>query len=166
MEYDAGHWIRALGLTAHPEGGYFRETYRSEEQFAAGALPARFSGPRPFLTSIYYLLRSGERSLFHRIQSDEVWCFHCGCALRLVSISPDGALEEALLGGEPGGTFQSVVRAGCWFGAYPARADSYSLVSCIVAPGFDFADFELASRAQMLRSFPELSGVIRLLTNP
>ncbi len=166
MEHDAGHWIQTLGLAAHPEGGYFRETYRSDEMFAAGALPERFSGPRSFLTSIYYLLRSGERSLLHRIKSDEVWCFHHGCALRLVSISPDGVLDEVLLGGGPEGRFQSVVRAGCWFGAYPADADSYSLVSCIVAPGFDFQDFEMASRADLLRRFSEQGGVIQLLTNP
>lgn len=138
-------WIRHLGLEAHPEGGHFKEVYRSDERIARSALPGRYSGDRAFATSIYYLLRSGEISRKHRIQSDEIWHHYDGSALELTIHGPDGRPARHLLGKNPdrGETPQLVVPRGLWFEARVAAPDSFVLVGCTVAPGFDFADFEL-----------------------
>jgi uncharacterized protein len=153
-------------MQPHPEGGFFAETYRSPETILPDALPARFGGARAFSTAIYFLLESHNRSALHRIQSDEVWHFYAGGPLEVFVIDPDsGALSIVRLGNRPdrGEVFQAVVRAGCWFGSKPMAGSDFSLVGCTVAPGFDFADFELADRAEMLRQFPQHEAVIDLL---
>ena len=154
-------WIDELRLQPHPEGGWFRETYRAAEAVPAGALPPRFAGPRVFSTSIYFLLPAGAFSAFHRIRSDEVWHFHDGDALELHLLHPDGHHEVRPVGP---GAFQAVAPAGCWFGARVAAGGRYALVGCTVAPGFDFADFELARRGDLLSQFPARADIIRTLT--
>lgn len=170
---NAAYFIQALGMHPHPEGGYFADTYRSAEAIPHAALPGRFSGSRLFSTAIYFLLEHHQRSALHRIQSDEVWHFYAGAPLEIFVISPVGDLTIIRLGNNPkrGEVFQAVVQAGCWFGSKPVSApDSsgadigFSLVGCTVAPGFDFADFELASRATLLDAFPQHQPVIDLLT--
>lgn len=131
---------------------------------AAGALP----GPRSFATSIYFLLRAGEFSALHRIASDELWHFYDGDPLEVETIHPDGRHETLHLGrnADRGELFQAVVPAGCWFGAVgalPSRV-GYSLVGCTVAPGFDFQDFELGRRAELIRAFPGHRTLIERLT--
>ena len=153
-------------MQPHPEGGFFAETYRSAERIPQDALPARFAGTRAFSTAIYFLLESHNRSALHRIQSDEVWHFYAGGPLEVFVIEPDsGALTVIRLGNRPdrGEVFQAVVRAGCWFGSKPMAGSDFSLVGCTVAPGFDFADFDLADRANMLRQFPQHEAVIEVL---
>ena len=153
-------------MQPHPEGGFFAETYRSAEITPPDALPTRFAGARAFGTAIYFLLESHNRSALHRIQSDEVWHFYAGGPLEVFVIEPDsGALTVIRLGNRPdwGEVFQAVVRAGCWFGSKPMAGSAFSLVGCTVAPGFDFADFELADRADMLRQFPQHEAVIEVL---
>lgn len=162
----AESFIQSLGLSAHPEGGFFREVYRSRESIARSALPERFSGERCFATSIYFLLRSKDFSAFHRIQSDEIWHFYEGSALRLYVIMPEGTLQEMTLGRDAtrGEVFQAVVPARCWFAAKVIAPDSFALVGCSVAPGFEFADFELAERQSLLAAYPQHQRLIEELT--
>ena len=162
----ASYWVEKYNMQPHPEGGYFTETYRAAETISHEALPTRFSGPRRFSTAIYFLLESHHVSALHRIQADEVWHFYAGGPLNVYVITPEGTLEIIRLGSNPeaGEVFQAVVPAGCWFGSRPAEGTDYSLVGCTVAPGFDFADFEMADRTTMLNEFPELEEVVRELT--
>lgn len=168
---NASYYIQALHLQAHPEGGYFAETYRAAETIVQSALPDRFSGSRSYGTAIYFLLENTQFSALHRIQSDEVWHFYAGGPLTISVISPGGELTTIRLGNrtDRGEVFQAVVKAGCWFGSSPAGlsaepATDFSLVGCTVAPGFDFADFELGNRAALLAEFPQHQSVINRLT--
>jgi hypothetical protein len=160
----ATFWIKTLGLAPHPEGGWFRETYRSSESIPPVGLPERFQGPRSFCTAIYFLLEQGQFSAFHRIRSDEIWHFHEGAFLTVHMLSPTGERHELLLGrhAEKGQHFQAVVPAGYWFGA--EIGGDFVLVSCTVAPGFDFNDFEMADRADLTSSFPLHEALIQRLT--
>jgi uncharacterized protein len=148
-------------LSPHPEGGFYRETYRS-----AASLPGSV---RSVSTAIYFLLPRGTYSRLHRIGSDEVWHFYGGGPLIIAEVSDDGVVRRTRLG--PGATEhevpQHVVPAGSWFGAYPADESEYCFVGCTVAPGFSFDDFELARRAPLAEHFrhlPEAVAVIERLT--
>lgn len=166
MMKDAGYWINGLKLVPHPEGGYYRETYRSGETVKREALPARFSGERCFATSIYYLLRSGEISALHRIRSDEIWYHHDGAPIIIHVFERGGRYRALKLGRDAAAEEfpQTVVPAGSWFGAAVGGDDAFCLAGCSVAPGFDFADFELASRPALLEEFPEHRDIIVRLT--
>ncbi|WP_448218085.1 cupin domain-containing protein [Endozoicomonas sp. 2B-B] len=163
---DANGWIEALSLEPHPEGGFFRETYRSDEVLAHGSLPDRFSGERNFSTAIYYLLEGKDFSAFHRIQQDEVWHFYDGASLIIHIIGPEGSYSTARLGRTilDGEVPQFMVPAGCFFAVEVSDPSSYVLSGCTVAPGFDFADFEMPSAEQLLNSFPEHAVLIERLT--
>lgn len=146
--------IKAFDLKQHPEGGWYRETYRSQSSLSD--LPG-MTGTRSISTAIYYMLSEGQCSAFHRIKSDEVWHFYDGGPLIVVELDPTtGALSETTLGADiaAGHLRQHVVPAGRWFGAKPAQGTQWSFVGCTVAPGFDFADFELADRNQFLKQYP------------
>lgn len=160
------YWIRKLNLVRHPEGGYYREVYRSAEEISEEALSSRYDGPRVFSTAIYYLLSGDEVSFFHRVKSDEIWHFYQGSYLSLYVISPAGKLSEIRLGRnfEAGQVFQAVVPAGHWFGAAVGESNSFSLVGCTVAPGFDFRDFELGQRKELLALYPQHQAIIKKLT--
>ena len=155
--------IDRFGMTRHPEGGAFVETYRSDLAVTAEGFP----GPRAASTGIYFLLGRGEFSAFHRIRSDEMWHFYLGGALLIVEIDEDGAVRETILGRdvEAGQSLTHVVKAGRWFASCPAPASEFSLVGCTVAPGFDFADFELAGRGELARRFPRHEAIIHKLTH-
>jgi predicted cupin superfamily sugar epimerase len=154
--------VQRLGLAPHPEGGWFRETYRTTETIAASALPLRFGGERSISTAIHFLLEAGQCSHLHRIRSDEVWHFYAGDPLTVVEIDPNGTLRTTRLG--DGLTYQHMVPAGAWFGATVAEGGRFALVGCTVAPGFDFADFELADRDRLLADHPAHQDWIRRLT--
>jgi len=163
--------VKRLNLQPHPEGGYFRETYRAAETIPPAGLPERFGAARSVSTAIYYLLEAGQHSRLHRIKSDELWHFYTGDPLTIVEIGPDGTLRETQLGAALDGStiFQHLVPAGAWFGATPAPGGrfapmGFALVGCTVAPGFDFADFALAERAALLAAFPRHEAWIRRLT--
>jgi len=159
--------IAMLGLERHPEGGYYRETYRSEESIAEENLPERFSGgARPFSTAIYFLLADDDFSALHRIKSDEIWHYHSGEILVIHEFDQSGQYTRHRLGNacDAEVSFQVVVKAGSWFGATLERAARYTLVGCTVSPGFDFRDFELADRAEMLRLFPDFEEILERLT--
>jgi predicted cupin superfamily sugar epimerase len=159
-------WIDALQLRRHPEGGYYSETYRSPEVIPRAALPPRFGGDRSFCTAIYFLLAGDDFSALHRIKQDEVWHFYDGAALTVHVIDPGGSYAALRVGRDLGGgeVPQAVVAAGCYFGATVSNPTSYSLVGCTVAPGFDFADFELPRRAELLERFPQHRHIIEKLT--
>lgn len=163
---DAQYWIEKLNLTPHPEGGYFRETYRAEFSIRKEALPAEFSGVRQVSTAIYFLLDGENFSAFHRLYSDEMWHFYAGRALIVHELSADGNYRKKVLGSNPevGEELQAVVKAGNWFGASLRDPESYALVGCTVAPGFDFADFEIAKREALLKQYPQHKDVIVQLT--
>ncbi|HEX9449485.1 MAG TPA: cupin domain-containing protein [Dongiaceae bacterium] len=158
--------IEQLGLLPHPEGGFFRETYRAALCIDGHALPPDFADARNASTAIYYLLAQGDRSRFHRIRSDEVWHFYLGDPLQVVELTEAGDAQMTLLGTNlnAGQVPQHVVPAGRWFGACPTPGSSFSLVGCTVAPGFDFADFEMASRDHLRRDYPRARDWIERLT--
>lgn len=165
LDGEAKRLVAAFGLTPHPEGGAFRESYRSAEATPQAGLPPRFPGPRALSTAIYFLLPEGSRSRLHRIKSDEVWHFYLGGPLRLVEISPAGAVTAVVLGRDyaSGQKLQHAVPAGAWFGSLPEPGGGFSFVGCTVAPGFDFADFELGEKAALLAAFPGAREAIDLL---
>ncbi len=167
MDDTADYWIAALQLVPHPEGGFFRETYRSPDVIRAEHLPARFPGPRPAATAIYYLIKGSTASALHRLRADELWHHYAGSPLTLHQIDPSGKLIETRLGRpDAGGAPQVVVPAGCWFGATVDDPRSYTLAGCTVSPGFTPDDFELADRPALLRLFPQHDQLIRRLTTP
>ncbi|NWG37073.1 MAG: cupin domain-containing protein [Nitrososphaera sp.] len=153
----ARDWVKKLGLAKHPEGGYFRETFRSKIQVSAPG----FSGKRSASTAIYYLLESGRFSAFHRIKSDELWHLYAGSPL-VLHVIENGKMSRVTLG--RGQAPQAAVRAGCWFAASVARPGSYSLAGCTVAPGFDFADWEMGKREELLREYPDHRRIIERYT--
>jgi uncharacterized protein len=164
----AEEWIGSLGLEPHPEGGWYRETYRSEGSWDFSGAPP-FNGRRAYATSIHYLLGHGERSRLHRIHSDELWFFHAGSPLEVHQFSEREGYGCFTLGGNPAGgeVLHSWVPAGSWFGARlagPSSGGSFALVSCVVAPGFDFRDFSFAGRDELLARFPSQERIIRELT--
>lgn len=166
MRPDASYWISKLQLTQHVEGGAFREVYRSELTIPRTVLPLFFQGNRNISTSIYFLLAAGQFSAFHRIAADEIWHFYFGDPLLVYEINHNGHLITHLLGTDPekGESFQSVVKAGSWFASIPATGSEYALVGCTVAPGFDFADFELADSRALSQRYPEHAELIKSLT--
>lgn len=164
----AEYLVQKFNLSPHPEGGFYAETYRSTEVIVQAALPDRFSGDRVFSTAIYFLLPSGALSALHRIQSDEVWHFYAGDPLELLMISPDGESTTVFIGNDPslGQHFQFVVPTGYWFASRCTVADGgYSFVGCTVAPGFDFADFEMAKRKELAQLFPHHESLIKGFTH-
>lgn len=149
--------IERFGLIAHPEGGYYRESYRSDGTIPQAVLPDRFTGSRHFSTAIYFLLEKGQYSRLHRIHSDEIWHFYLGGPLRLAMIHPDGRTGEVILGQDIGAGHipQYAVPAGVWFGATPCAGTGFSFVGCTVAPGFDFADFEMGRKPELKQAYPD-----------
>jgi len=175
-------WVDELQMQPHPEGGYYAETYRSP------VLVPTARGERNASTAIYFLMTPHTFSRLHRIQSDECWHFYAGEPLEVVELIKDsddddddvdhnsnndnngnannksGYAKVTKVGIGPGCVPQYMVKAGTWFGSYPSSASEFSLVGCTVAPGFDFADFELASRAKLLQEFPAAADIIIKLT--
>jgi len=163
---DARYWIDRLQLIPHPEGGYYRQTYRAELTLEKAALPPEFGGSRSVATAIYFLLKGTDFSAFHRLRSDEMWHFYAGGTLVVHVIGEDGQHSEILLGSaaESGQVFQAVVKAGCWFGSRVRDPGAFALVGCTVSPGFDFADFELAKRDELVRLYPQHRQLIEGFT--
>lgn len=160
------HWINHLGLLPHPEGGFYKETYRSDEVIMSDHMPERYAGNRNFSTAIYFLLRSHDRSVFHKIKSDELWHFYQGSTL-LIYVLTERGLKIHRLGAniEAGDSLQVLIPGNSWFGAQVEKPESYTLCGCTVAPGFDFQDFEIASRDFLLATYPEQSQIIIQLSH-
>jgi predicted cupin superfamily sugar epimerase len=156
--FTAKEYIEQLQLIAHPEGGYYKETYRSSTEIQTMG----FAGKRNITTSIYFLLRDAEKSHLHRIKSDEQWYYHAGDVLEIIMLH-EGKLTIELLGAniEHGESLHITVPAGAWFGSRVKEKEGFVLVSCVVAPGFDFEDFELASYKKISREFPAYDSLLK-----
>lgn len=150
--------IRRYGLRPHPEGGHYREVHRSDQSLGQ---PPGYPGERIALTAIYFLLARGEFSAFHRVRGEEVWVHLAGSPLELVllekaprthRLAPAGGDGTPLVAVPPG-TLQAAQPLGDW-----------SLVTCLVAPGFDFSDFSMPERAQLLEAHPAHGEIIRRFT--
>ena len=160
MHPEAERLIIALELGRHPEGGWYRETWRSDLRVATRL------GERAAATSIHYLLADHDVSRLHRLKADEIFHLYAGGPLAIHILTGGEGYRKIILGPEVdrGQVFQAVIPAGCWFGASLVDADSFALVGCTVAPGFDFDDFEMGDRAALLAEFPDHEDTIRLLT--
>ncbi|HDM78760.1 MAG TPA: cupin domain-containing protein [Deltaproteobacteria bacterium] len=162
----ADYWIERLRLEKHPEGGFFRETYRSSKKIDQCYPASRLKGSRPAATAVYFLLPGDKFSALHRLRSDEIWHHYDGTSLTIHMIDARGGYEKIFLGTDPDKDEepQAVVPAGIWFGATVNDRDSYVLVGCTVSPGFIFQDFEMARQDELLRVYPEHKEIIEMLT--
>jgi predicted cupin superfamily sugar epimerase len=156
---------QTLKMTPHPEGGYYAETYRSDESLSAESLPARYGSPRPFSTAICYLLAPGDIARIHRIKSDEIFHFYAGSPVELLILLPGGTGRVEILGNdvENGQRPQIVIPMNAWQGGR-VRDGGWALMGTTVAPGFEYTDWELAARADLLKSYPGYAGIIAKLT--
>ncbi len=162
----AQRFIERLCLKPHPEGGYYRETYRSSESIDHDALPSRYGEARRVGTAIYYLLIAGVFSAIHRVKTDEIWHFYCGDPVEILQLLPDGSGRITTLGSgiEGGMQPQTIVPWGAWQGARLVSDGEYALLGTTVAPGFEFADFEPGCRNDLLRMYAPFKDQIIALT--
>ena len=158
--------VEALGLQAHPEGGFYKETYRSKGSISKEELGGDYKGSRNYSTSIYFLLTSENFSAFHKIKQDEIWHFYDGSPIRLHMIDPLGNYSMQLIGRDLGNGElpQFIVPGGYWFASEVSESDSFSFTGCTVAPGFSFEDFELPSRNELSKLYPQHKAIIKSLT--
>lgn len=167
MTKDADYWIQQLNMIPHPEGGYYKESYRS-----SGTIDNPFetnnegTPTRNYSTGIYFLLRPKESRFYHRIKSDEMWHYYSGSPLLIYEINPINCNYKTTDLGidlEKGQIPQYVVPAGFWFGSKPIHDQQYSLVGCTMAPGFHVDDFELAKKDTFHQLFPQHNELINQL---
>ena len=152
--------IKNLKLIEHPEGGWYKEVYRSSLSLNTESMNRQFSGERNALTSIYYLLANNQFSAFHKIKSPEVWYFHEGMPLIIHMINAQGNYSHVELSNSLNGKLQCTVEPNTWFAAEIKEGCGYTLVSCAVAPGFDFEDFELGKQDVLIGQFPQYKDII------
>ncbi len=154
----AAYWIKHLKLQPHPEGGYYKEVFRSEKQ-------VKIPGPevhRQACTSIYYLLEGADFSGFHCIASDELWYFHQGSPLLIHVIDEQGQHTTIELSDSENGNLSTAISAGRWFAAHIPSAKGFTLVSCAVAPGFEFDEFEMAKKMELKAIYPQHTALLDL----
>ncbi len=158
--------VKELDLLPHPEGGFYKETYRSSLKLSQECLSYAFGNERNIATGIYFLIEKGNFSALHKIKSDETWHFYYGDALEVIEIDESGKLTITNIGPNilTGETFQYTVKANTWFGSRVGNGGNFSLVGCTVYPGFDFNDFEMAERDVLITLFPQHALVIKELT--
>lgn len=158
--------VSSLDLKNHPEGGFYKETYRSKGVIPEKSLDQPIQGERSYCTGIYFLLTSDTFSAFHRINQDEMWHFYEGSSLTIHMIDEQGSYSSQKIGLDfsNGEVPQFIVPKRAWFAAEVNKPDSYSFIGCTVSPGFDFADFELADQNKLSVKFPEQKEVIERLT--
>lgn len=166
MHREVKQIIEKFGLEPHPEGGYFRETYRSNGIIPQKVLGDAFSGGRNYCTAIYFLIPAGGFSAFHRLRQDEMWHFYSGSVLYVHVIDKQGNYIRHAVGNkiDKGEVPQLVVPAGCWFASSAKEDAAYAFVGCTVTPGFDFADFELAKREELQALYPQHEQIIEQFT--
>jgi len=165
MHSKASKYIKQLQLKKHPEGGYFREVYRSGEMILPKHLPNCYKTLRNFSTSIYFLLEGKQFSAFHLLHSDELWHFYDGNDVIIYIIDKKGNLSHQKLGRGKNSNFQVVIKKQNWFAAELSDKKSFSLFGCTVSPGFEFEDFKLGKREQLIKKFPQHQSLINRLTN-
>ena len=154
--------VSQLKLKPHPEGGYYKEVYRSDGVIQPESDEEYYPIGRNFSTNIYYLLEGDSTSSFHRIRSDETWHFYQGSSATIHIIHPDSLYQALYLGPdiEKGQSFQHSVPGGSWFGVSVDNSNSFTLAGCTVAPGFDFNDFEMGDTFKLKQAFPEHKAII------
>lgn len=164
MTEKARNYIQKLELQKHPEGGYYREIYRSAEMIYIDAPDKRLK--RNYSTSIYFLLDGKQVSKFHRLKSDELWHFYDGSSIIIHMIDEIGNHSQIILGNkiDQGELFQTVIKKNNWFAAELVDKKSFALVGCTVSPGFDFSDFEFGNREVLIAQYPKLKELITRLT--
>jgi predicted cupin superfamily sugar epimerase len=158
--------IQIYGMSAHPEGGFYKENYRSEGVINNGTSSHHFPNKRHYATAIYFLIEKNNFSAFHRIKSDETWHFYDGDPLEVIEIDTNGNLLHTSIGKNilKGETYQYTVKAGHWFASRVLHSGEFSFVGCTVAPGFDFNDFEMALKDELMALYPQHAEVIKMLT--
>lgn len=158
------YWVKKLDLLPHPEGGFYKEVYRSEGEIPNEVLPQHENGSRSYLTSIYFLLGKGDKSHFHILSSDEIWYYNQGASCIIHMIDIKGNYSSQIVG--PVGEMQVVIPNNTYFAAevIPGENTEFILVSCVVAPGFDFNDFRLVGTEELLKSCPDESELISKFT--
>jgi uncharacterized protein len=163
QQQSAEDYIRNLDLQPHPEGGFYREIYRSEHTLFTQHNETESPPERNLLTSIYFLLHNGDTSCFHRLKSDEIWYFHAGDPIAIHTIDAQKSYRCVMLGPDAGHgeVPQMIIPAGTLFGAGPAVKNGFTLVGCAVAPGFDFRDFEMFDPLELLQLYPQHEEIIR-----
>jgi predicted cupin superfamily sugar epimerase len=166
MSPQAHKYIEKLQLKPHPEGGYYKEIYRAGEMILPEHLPKRYVSARNFSTSVYFLLEGNQVSHFHRLKSDEQWHFYDGSSIVIYVIDEGGNVNKILLGRkiERGESPQTVIKQNSWFAAELSDKTSFALIGCTVAPGFEFNDFELGKKDELIDKFPQLRELIYKLT--
>jgi len=148
------------------EGGYYVETYRASESIAKSAMAERYTGPRDHSTCILYLLTSEMRSKMHRVKSDEIFHFYTGSAVTMLLLGRDKKSETITIGNDifEKQSPQVVVPKGVWQGCFIEQGD-FALMGTTVSPGFEFDDFEIGSRAELLEQYPDSKDLIVKLTD-
>ncbi len=166
MQNEIVQIIRHLDLKEHPEGGYYKETYRSAGVISQSNLGVNFDGERNYCTAIYFLLTTNNFSAFHKIKQDETWHFYKGSSLFVHVIDKEGVYTKHEIGNDftKGAVPQFTVPAGQWFASSVEAPNSYALVGCTVSPGFDFRDFEIANRQRLAKVYPQHQNIIKQLT--
>lgn len=162
----AQYYIDQFAMLKHPEGGWYKETYRAKGIISGSELEG-FGGDRSYSTAIYFLLTNGNPSVFHRIKADEAWHFYDGDGILIHELDEAGRYTEHRLGLnlEEGEEPQLVIKGKSWFASEVVKENGWCLVGCTVAPGFDFEDFEMAERRILIEQYPEHSELISRLTN-
>jgi predicted cupin superfamily sugar epimerase len=163
MNEKAEYYIDKLDLKKHPEGGYYKEIYRSTEYFEIPDYSYKSKKTRNYSTSIYFLLEGNDKSHFHKLSSDEIWHFYDGTDIKILIIDIFGNLSEVVLG-RSSGIFQHTVKKENWFAAEVIQKKSFALIGCSVSPGFEFEDFVLAKRGDLIKLFPQHELIIKKFT--
>ncbi|MCF2140007.1 MAG: cupin domain-containing protein [Candidatus Lokiarchaeota archaeon] len=162
MNSEVKIWIEKLSLTPYPEGGYYRESYRSSQIIPGNVYVPPRSENRVSATSIYFLLEGDQHSSWHRLNSDEIWYFHSGTTVIIHTFSQEGKYCRFFLDNQlqPNHYPQILISAGTIFGAELLDNSQYALMGCMVTPGFDFTDFSIISHQELLIKYPNLSTII------
>ena len=160
---NADYWIKHLKLIPHPEGGYYKETYKSQIFLSKGELN-NCAITRSSASLIYFLLSKNEKSFFHKLKSDEIWIFNKGSSVNIYIIDKNGNLSIEKLGCdiENNEELQVFIPAESWFAAELLDKSSFCLMSCLVSPGFEWDDFELADLSKLMELYPEYIDILSI----
>ena len=166
---NADYLMKHLSLKPMPgEGGFYTETYRSDEKIPSESLPGRYTSDKHFSTCIYYLLTPDTFSAIHRIPSDEIFHFYLGDPVQMQQLYPDGSGESIIIGNDiaQGHQPQVIVQRNIWQGLKLIEGGQFALMGTTVAPAFDFGDFEVGDRAMLQQNYSKHADIIEILTHP